>query len=98
MGSIYSTARQVVVWLGEESQDSGQAIELLRGLGEGLNLQNNYNVDSVREIPNSLAEELSGSPKAMTEREVDWKAVKHLIARECKPLFFLSFLPECTSN
>lgn len=71
---------------------------MLRSLGEGVDLEKTDAGNFIHDRPNSLAEELTGSPKAIGERETDWVAIKNLLARECKPLFFLSFLSECASN
>jgi hypothetical protein len=36
MGNIYGVARQVIIWLGPEADDSSLALEILRNLGEEL--------------------------------------------------------------
>jgi len=61
MGAIYSQASQVVVWLGEETGDSGRAIAFLEKIGNGsipsLNVINfalsrigKHSKDSTRQI------------------------------------------------
>jgi hypothetical protein len=36
MGNIYGIARQVIIWLGPEADDSSLALEFLRYVGEEL--------------------------------------------------------------
>lgn len=80
MDSIYSNAREVIVWLGPSSHNSGLALQTLRRLGEG-------NVFYAEEMwneakPGSWPDILQNDTEAFKSHADCWFAVKDLLSRE----------------
>jgi len=79
MGSIYTCAQQVVVWIGPSSDDSGLAMTTLRAIGEGIYFNKD---DQFIYRPNSLAQSLENDLEALKAKEPNWFAIKDLLRRE----------------
>ncbi|KAH8749845.1 heterokaryon incompatibility protein-domain-containing protein [Hyaloscypha sp. PMI_1271] len=80
MGSIYSNARQVIVWLGPSSSNSQLAIESLIRIGEGVNIS-----DETRTImfkTDSWAKLLGNNVDALKYHAPSWIAIRDLLHRE----------------
>jgi hypothetical protein len=91
MGSIYSKARRVVLWLGEEADDSTLALATLKALGEGIDLS--VFQDTAHEFnyrPNSLAKKLESKlsdPMVVADLMPRWRAIVKLLERPCECLY-----------
>ena len=87
MGSIYSHARRVVLWLGEEADESASAFKILRSLGEGVDvyLSGYSSTFSVR--PDSLAAMLQSKlvdSVSMRDFLPSWQAIRKILERPCE--------------
>jgi hypothetical protein len=80
MGSIYSRAEQVIIWLGPSFEDSRLAIETLSNLAEGIIYHKEDS--SVVNKPGSWAEYLRGSSEALTSNALSWFAIRDLLRRK----------------
>jgi hypothetical protein len=80
MGSIYSRAEQVVVWLGPSSKDSRLAVETLKKLGGGIR----YHVDehTIFYKTGSWAMRLESDSEALKFNQPSWFAIRDLLRRE----------------
>jgi hypothetical protein len=91
MGSIYTKARRVVLWLGEEADDSTSALATLKALGEGIDLslfKNTAHQFNYR--PNSLAKKLESKisdPMVVADLMPGWRAIVKLLERPCECLY-----------
>jgi hypothetical protein len=79
MGSIYSRAEQVVVWLGPSSKDSRLAVETLKKLGDGVH----YHMDdhTISYKTGSWAMCLEGDSEALKFNQPSWFAIRDLLRR-----------------
>jgi hypothetical protein len=84
MASIYSNASQVVLWLGEESDESTSAFENMRALGEGVEVWQMGGVKGSTTKSDSLAEVLENDPMAMAQMAPVWLAIGKLLRRACE--------------
>ncbi|KAF8860397.1 HET-domain-containing protein [Acephala macrosclerotiorum] len=80
MGSIYGRARQVIVWLGPESENSSLAISLLRTIGHDTDIAEGDGAISV--ASGSQAEILRYNTDAMRLKVLSWIAIRDLLNRE----------------
>ncbi|MCJ1392041.1 hypothetical protein MMC18_004908 [Xylographa bjoerkii] len=74
MASIYQAARQVVIWLGEEDDDTSPAIDLLSKIVVGANTQ--PRADTKEALKHNVA--LAGVP---TSTHPSWKSMTRLLER-----------------
>lgn len=82
MNTIYSKANQVVVWLGEESEDSTFAVESLKSLAAGLVITNNgRGWMKLHPKPYSEVERLGRNPELLKSKMPSWIAIANLLAR-----------------
>jgi hypothetical protein len=90
MGSIYTNARRVVLWLGEEADDSTSALTTLRSLGEGIEFHRSKILYELIFRPNSLAEKIGSKlsdPMVVADLMPAWRAVAKLLERPCECLY-----------
>jgi hypothetical protein len=80
MGLIFSSARQVVVWLGPESEDSALAVETLRRIGQDVDHDENIHTLYIK--PGTETELLEDDAQALEAKETNWIAVKNLLQRD----------------
>jgi Heterokaryon incompatibility protein (HET) len=80
MGSIYSRARQVIVWLGPSSANSRLAIETLSRLAEGI-IDHKEN-RSVELKADSWTAFLHSNSEALTSNASSWFAIRDLLRRK----------------
>jgi hypothetical protein len=80
MGSIYSEASRVVVWLGPESDDSALVVQTMQMIGRGLEFSQAE--DDLRTKVGTGISPFQNNPEASIIREVNWTAIKNLIERE----------------
>jgi hypothetical protein len=80
MGSIYSHAEQVVVWLGPSSKDSRLAVETLKKLGDGIR----YHVEdhTISHETSSWAKRLESDPETLKFNQPSWFAIRDILRRE----------------
>ncbi|KAE9373150.1 hypothetical protein N431DRAFT_482267 [Stipitochalara longipes BDJ] len=83
MGSIYSKARRVILWLGEAADESTLAFATLKSLGEGLDVYRSDNAISIETHPDGLAEVLESDLTVVTGMLPSWRAIKKLLERRC---------------
>jgi len=91
MGSIYSKARRVVLWLGEEADESTSALAIMRSLGEGIDAYVSVSPVHVKAQSGSLAETLEtelSDPTIMAKLPSSWQAIKMLLERPCECVHF----------
>jgi hypothetical protein len=79
MGSIFSKARQVIVWLGPKSDTSDLALETLRWIGQYVT----YDVEGHRMFitEGSQIEALPEDPEGIDALRVEWMAIRDLLNR-----------------
>jgi len=75
MGSIYTRAEQVVVWIGPSLEDIGLAITTLRRIGDGIFFDEG---DRLCYKTNSWAQSLENDFKELKSIEPNWFAIKNL--------------------
>jgi hypothetical protein len=80
MGSIYSRAEQVVVWLGPSSKDSRLAVETLKRLGDGIRYHINDHYISYK--TGSWAVRLQSDSEALMFHQPSWFAIGDLLRRQ----------------
>jgi len=80
MGSIYSRAEQVVVWLGPSSKDSRLAVETLKKLGDGIRCHVDDHTISYK--TGSWAMRLESDSEALKFNQPSWFAIRDLLRRE----------------
>jgi hypothetical protein len=80
MGSIYSRAEQVVVWLGPSSKDSRLAVETLKKLGDGIRFHGDDYTISYK--TGSWAMRLESDSEALKFNQPSWFAIRDLLHRE----------------
>jgi hypothetical protein len=80
MGSIFSKARQVIVWLGPKSDTSDLALETLRWTGQYVA----YDVEGHRMFvtEGSQIEALPEDPEGIDALRVEWMAIRDLLNRK----------------
>jgi hypothetical protein len=80
MGSIYSRAEQVVVWVGPSSKDSRLALETLKRRGDGIR----YHVEghTISNEMGSWAVRLEGDSEALKFNQPSWFAIRDLLRRQ----------------
>jgi hypothetical protein len=77
MGTIYSRAHQVIIWLGPEFENSSLAIETLRSIGKDVR----YKFTTHSAIGSGTAL-LQQDPKAISAKETEWVAIRNLLYRK----------------
>jgi hypothetical protein len=80
MGSIYSNARQVIVWLGPSSSNSKLAIDSLIRIREGITWSDETRTFTSK--TNSWAEFLHDNVDALKSNAPSWIAIRDLLNRE----------------
>jgi hypothetical protein len=80
MESIYSRAKQVIVWLGPSSTDSALAIETMGRLGDGMTFDSGSGKFSIR--AGSLADLLDNEFEPLKSLRPAWFAIKDLLNRQ----------------
>jgi len=80
MGSIYSRAEQVVVWLGPSSKDSRLAVETLKKLEDGIRCHVDEHTISYK--TGSWAMRLESDSEALKFNQPSWFAIRDLLRRE----------------
>lgn len=80
MGSIFSNAKQVIVWLGSSSGDSQLAINSLGRLGEGIVYSAQQHHVSYK--TDCWAESLVDNAIALKSNAPSWIAIRDLLSRE----------------
>ena len=80
MSLIYSNAKQVIVWLGNSSQDSSLALETLGRLGEDIIYRPEKHEFKCKE--GSWADRLSNDEQALVSNLPCWFAIRNLLRRE----------------
>ncbi|KAE9376030.1 HET-domain-containing protein [Stipitochalara longipes BDJ] len=78
MGSIYTHAERVIVWLGPTSKDSGLAITTLRAIGNEMYYHNHL----FRYIPDGLVQSLMEDVEALKSKRPNWFAIKDFLRRD----------------
>jgi hypothetical protein len=78
MGDIYRNARRVVVWIGEESEDSDLAVSTLKRIGEDLDFWKDGERFRWRPKPRGRLERLGANPQKIAEMSSSWIAVGNL--------------------
>lgn len=81
MGRIYSSARQVVVWLGEESRDSSVAIRTLTNLGSDIDVRSEDSEYHIVPRKGCKAFVLDRDHPAMRSWALSWIAIRSLLNR-----------------
>lgn len=94
MGSIYSCARQVILWLGEESDESSSAIETLRALAKGVHIDNYGGSMTISSLLDTLAADLDSDSGAIEEMELSWFTIEKLLERPCEHISYLNVTHE----
>jgi hypothetical protein len=80
MGSIYSNASEVLVWLGPSSENSSLALETLYKLSEGIDFKKEeYLIDYK---PGSWAGQIDLNSEALESYAQNWVAIGDLLRRE----------------
>lgn len=79
MGDIYSKARQVVVWLGLQGQETSTALETIKTLSAGVVVNASRREFSAQ--PGSQAELIHRNARLSTVSEAQWAALKSFINR-----------------
>jgi hypothetical protein len=81
MGDIYRNARRVVVWLGEESEDSNWAISTLKRIGKDLDFWKDGERFRWKPKPGGRLEQLGANPQKIAALSSCWIAVGNLFNR-----------------
>jgi hypothetical protein len=84
MASIYSRAQQVILWLGEESDQSTLAFKTLSKLGDGIDFWQWGDARLSRSQRDSLASMLEKDNLAVAEMAPRWLAIGKLLRRACE--------------
>jgi hypothetical protein len=80
MGSIYSNAKQVLVWLGPSSDNSSLALETLYKLSEGIDFNKmEYRMDYK---PGGWAVQIEYNSEPLKSYAQNWAAIQDLLRRE----------------
>jgi Heterokaryon incompatibility protein (HET) len=81
MGLIYGNARRVVIWLGQESRDSTQAIEALRSIGEDVHIRDTRYGFTCGTKQGSVTHQLEYDHPASRAKVLSWIAIRNLLNR-----------------
>ena len=85
MASIYGSAHLVILWLGEEADESTLAVQTLRDVGEGVNVFNpGPGFKSISVKPGSLLEILENNAEDLAQMATSWIAIEKLLERPCE--------------
>jgi hypothetical protein len=84
MASIYSRAQQVILWLGEESDQSTLAFKTLSDLGDGIDILQWGEATISHSKRDSLASMLEKDNFAVAEMALRWLAIGKLLRRTCE--------------
>ncbi|PMD45671.1 hypothetical protein L207DRAFT_578577 [Hyaloscypha variabilis F] len=79
MGSIYSRAERVVVWIGPSSEDTGLALTTLRAIASGLYLGDD---GFLVHRPDCWGLSLETDFEALKSKRPNWFAIRNLLRRE----------------
>jgi hypothetical protein len=80
MGSIYSNAKQVLLWLGPSSDNSSLALETLGKISEGIDFVKEEN--SIYYKHGGWAGQIRHNPEALKSYAQNWVAIRDLLRRE----------------
>jgi hypothetical protein len=81
MGEIYRNAQRVVIWLGEQSEDSSLAVSTLRKIGEGIEYRAVGPNFSIQVKPGSALELMECNKQTISSARPSWIAINNLLRR-----------------